>query len=68
MPLVPTVKLPECEDARLTFGPDAAAVIVVLSAKVSFAVFVSPPPETATLFVTLVGALAETFTVTVIIA
>jgi hypothetical protein len=60
------VKFPECEDARLTFGPEAEAAIVVVSVAVSLAVFVSPPPDTATLFVTLVGALAETVTVSVI--
>lgn len=63
---MPTVKFPECEDARLTFGPEAEAVIVVVSVAVSFVVFVSPPPDTATAFVTLVGALAETVTVSVI--
>jgi hypothetical protein len=45
-------------------GP--AARTVVGSFAVLFARFVSPPPDTATLFVTLAGALAETFTVSVI--
>jgi len=63
---VPTVKFPLCEEVMLTFGPEAEAVIVVVSLAVSFEVFVSPPPATVAMLVTLVGALAETFTVSVI--
>ena len=66
MPLVPTVKLPECDEARLMFGPEPASVMAVVSVEVSFAVLVSPPPETVAKLFTLVGALAETFTVNVI--
>jgi hypothetical protein len=40
-------------------------VTPVTSEAVSFAVFASPPPETTAVFVTDVGAVPETFTVTV---
>jgi hypothetical protein len=63
---VPTVKFPVCDDAKLTFGPEAAPVMVVVSVELSFDVFVSPPPATVAMLATLAGALAETFTVSVI--
>jgi hypothetical protein len=67
VPFVPTVNvLGECVEEIAMFGPDAVAEIVVGSVPVSFDVLVSPPPDTATIFVTLAGALAETVTVNVI--
>ena len=43
----------------------SAAPIAVISLAVSLLVFVSPPPATCTVFVTLAAALLATLTVTV---
>ena len=43
-----------------------AAVIVVGLLAVSLLVLASPPPETVTMFMTLDGAVAATFTINVI--
>ena len=43
----------------------AARITVVISPVESFAVLISPPPETTAVLVTLGGALLATFTVTI---
>ena len=58
------MKFPECVNVIVRFGPVPAALIVVGSAAVLFAVFVSPPPETTAVFVTVAAAFAATLTVT----
>ena len=57
------MKLPLCVLATVIYG---SALIVVGSLAELLPVFVSPPPETDTLFVTLAGAVGETSTVSVI--
>jgi hypothetical protein len=47
-------------------APTACGVTVVGSLALSFAGLVSPPPDTVAVFVTVAGALEETFTVKVI--
>jgi hypothetical protein len=44
--------------------PPADALMVVASLAVLLTGFASPPPETVAVFVTLAGALEETFTLT----
>jgi len=45
----------------------ASWLILVGSFAVSFAMIISPPPDRVAVFVTVAGALAETFTVRVIV-
>ncbi len=56
--------MPECVLATVRSGVPAATTVVGSEAEL-FAVFVSPPPLTATLLVTVDGALAATETVKV---
>jgi hypothetical protein len=60
---VPRVKLPVCVLAMVM---SATGLIVVKSLAELLPVFVSPPPETDAVFVTLAGAVAETLTLSVI--
>lgn len=53
-------------DTDVSAGSGFVPVIVVGFVATSFAKFVSPPPETVAVFVTLAGAFASTFTVNVI--
>jgi hypothetical protein len=63
-PVPPRVTLPVWLFAIVKSGSKALTV-VVRSAALSFDVFVSPPPATATVFVTLEAAPALTLTVSV---
>src|ERR1051325_11663316 len=58
-PTCPCVKLPVCDFDTVKSDN---CTIVVGSVAVSFDVFVSPPPDTVTEFVTLAGAFDATFT------
>jgi hypothetical protein len=62
-PVWPCMKFPMWVFAIVRSGP---AAIVVGSLAVSFDVLISPPPDTATLFVTLEDALFATLAVRVI--
>jgi hypothetical protein len=53
-------------DSEVSVGTGFGALIVVGSLTVSLAVFVSPPPETVAVFVTLAAALLATLTASVI--
>lgn len=61
----PTETLPPAKS--LILRSMTGTTMMVLSLAVLFVVFVSPPPVTVALFVTEAGALAATFTVTVIV-
>src|SRR5437773_11423507 len=63
-PVCPTLKLPLW---LLLMVRSGGVLIVVRLLAVLFAVFVSPPPETVAVFVTLAGASLATFTVNVIV-
>ncbi len=56
------MKFPVCDFVIVKSGTPP---IVVMSEAVSFDVFVSPPPDTVAVLVTLAGALLATFTVNV---
>jgi hypothetical protein len=58
------VKLPTWVFVIVRSGTPAATIVVGSSA-VSLPVFVSPPPDTLAVLVTLDGAFANTFTVSV---
>ena len=66
-PVWPCVKFPEWLLLIVRSGGALDALIVVTSVAVSFAVFVSPPPDTVAAFVTELGALLATLTVRVIV-
>ncbi len=57
------MNVPPC---AIPIARSGAAAIVVASLAVSLDVLTSPPPLTATVFVTLAGAAFATFTVNVI--
>ena len=64
VPVCPRVKFPVCVFVIVRSGKEGATVVVG-SLAVSLAVFVSPPPDTVAVFVTLAGAFDATFTVSV---